>query len=110
MKKLFLTLAAGILAAAFASSALAADSSAVTLSGKLVCGKCVLHLTKECQNVLQVKKDGKTVNYWLTQNKVSTDFHPNICQNSGENVTVTGAVSKKGGKEIMVATTIKAAK
>lgn len=110
MKKLFLTLAVGVLAVGFTSSALAADSGTVTLSGLMVCGKCKLHITKECQDVLQVQKDGKTVNYFLTMNKVAKDFHPNICQNDGEKATVTGTVAKKGGKEIMVATTIKAAK
>ena len=69
--KWFLTLAAGLLAATFTARVLAADSSDVTLTGMMVCGKCKLHETAECQNVLQVEKDGKTVNYYLTQNKVS---------------------------------------
>ena len=64
----------------------------------------------ECQNVLQVEKDGKTVNYYLTQNKVSKDFHSNICQNDGEKVTVTGTVKEKDGKEMMAASKIEAVK
>ena len=59
---------------------------------------------------VQVEKDGKTVNYYLTQNKVSKDFHANICQNDGEKVTVTGTVKEKGGKEMMSPTKIEAAK
>jgi hypothetical protein len=110
--KWFLTLAAGLLAATITLPALAAEnmSKEVTLSGKLVCGKCVLHESKQCQNVLQVEKDGKTVNYWLTQNKVSKDFHSNICQNDGEKVTVTGKASEKSGKEVLVASKIEPAK
>ncbi len=42
-----------------------------TITGNMVCGKCTLHVTDKCQNVVQVKKDGKTVNYFLKQNKVS---------------------------------------
>ena len=37
----------------------------VKLTGTLVCGKCGLKEAKTCTNVLQVKEDGKTVNYWL---------------------------------------------
>jgi len=108
--KWLLTLAAGLLALTVSTRVLAADKNEVTLSGKLVCGKCVLHESKECENVLQVEKDGKTTNYYLTQNKVSKSFHDNICQNSGENVTVTGTVKEKGGKETMVASKIEAVK
>jgi hypothetical protein len=108
--KWFLALAAGLLVATFTVRLLAADSSDVTLSGTMVCGKCKLHETAKCQNVLQVEKDGKTVNYYLTQNKVSKDFHSNICQNDGEKVTVTGTVKEKGGKEVMSATKIEEVK
>ena len=108
--KWFLTLAAAALAVTFTTSARAADNDETTLTGTLVCGKCKLHETKECENVLQVEKDGKTVNYYLNQNKVSKDFHSNICQNDGEKVTVTGKVKEKGGKEMIVASKIEAAK
>lgn len=113
MKKssLILSLAVGLLLAFGAARLFASDASKeTTLTGKLVCAKCVLHETKTCQNVLQVEKDGKTVNYYLAQNKVSKKFHDNICQNDGENVTVTGTVSEKNGKEMLVATKIEAAK
>lgn len=108
--KRFLVFAAGLLAAGFTMRAAAADSTSVTLTGMMVCGKCKLHITKDCQDVLQVQKSGKAVNYFLTQNKVATDFHPNICQSDGEKVTVTGKVSEKGGKEMLVASKIKEAK
>jgi hypothetical protein len=109
--KWLLALAAGLLAAALPLCSLAADANKeVTLSGTLVCGKCKLHETAKCQNVLQVEKDGKTVNYYLTQNKVSKEFHENVCQNDGEKVTVTGKVSERDGKEILSATKIEPAK
>ncbi len=106
--KWFLALAVGLMTAMLTASALAADT--VTLTGLMVCGKCKLHITKECQDVLQVDKDGKTVNYFLTMNKVAKDFHPNICQNDGEKVTVTGKVKEKDGKEVMVASKIEPVK
>lgn len=105
---LMLSLAAGLLLSFGASRLMAADET--TLSGKLVCGKCVLHESKSCENVLQVQKDGKTVNYYLTQNKTSKNFHDNICQTDGEQVTVTGKVSEKHGKNTIAASSIEAAK
>lgn len=113
MKKisLTLTLAVGLLLTFGVARSLGSGASKeTTLTGMMVCGKCVLHQTKTCQNVLQVKQDGKTVNYYLTQNKVSRDFHKNICQNDGEKVTVTGKVAEKGGKEMMIASKIEPAK
>lgn len=113
MKKtsLTLTLATGLLLAFGAARLLASDASTeTTLTGTMVCAKCKLHEADKCANVLQVEKDGKTVNYYLTQNKVSKDFHSNICQNDGEKVTVTGTVKEKGEKEMLVASKIEAAK
>lgn len=107
---LILGLAVGMMLACGATRSFGSDSKETTLSGKLVCGKCVLHESKDCENVLQVQQDGKTVNYYLTQNKVSKKFHSNICQNDGEQVTVTGKVKEKRGKETVVATSIEPAK
>ena len=64
----------------------------------------------KCQNVLQVTEDGTTNNYFLVENKVSTDFHPNICTTDGEKATVTGTVEEKDGKKMLTATSIEAAK
>ena len=110
ISKWFLALAAGFLAVALTSGAFAASSSETTLTGTLVCAKCKLHETQDCQNVLQVEKDGKTVNYYLTQNKVSKEFHSNVCQNDGVKVTVTGTVKEKDGKETLKATKIEPVK
>jgi len=108
---LTLTLAMGLLLAFGAARLLASDASTeTTLTGTMVCAKCKLHEADKCQNVLQVDKDGKTVNYYLTQNKVSKDFHSNICQNDGEKVTVTGTVKEKGEKEMLVASKIEEVK
>ena len=108
-------LGAGLMATTLVSSALADDddenssTNVVTLTGTMVCGKCYLHETKKCQNVLQVVDDGTTNNYFLVQNKVSKDFHENICTTSGEKATVTGTVEKKHDKEMLTATKIEAA-
>lgn len=110
--KLLLATAAAILLAV-SSSRLFADNSGkeVTITGSMVCGKCTLHLTKECQDVVQVTKDGKTVNYFLTPNDVSNAAHDPICPSgSSEKVTVTGTVTEKDGKEIMVPTKIEVIK
>ena len=110
MKKsvLFLTVAAGLLLAVSTPRLLAADASTneVTITGSMVCGKCALHETKSCQNVVQVSQDGKTVNYYLKQNDVSKAAHAPICGGSSEKVTVTGTVKEKDGKEMMTPTKI----
>jgi len=107
-----LGLAAGLLLAATASRLLAADDAdkQVTLTGMMVCGKCTLHETKTCQNVVQVETDGKTVNYYLTQNDASKAAHDPICSGGSEKVTVTGTVAEKDGKEILTASKIEVVK
>jgi hypothetical protein len=111
-KSILLLLAAGLLLAVAPSRLFAADTpnKEVTLTGMAVCAKCVLHETKECQNVLQIQKDGKTVNYYLAQNDISKAFHDNICGTAGEKVTATGTVSEKDGKQVMTISKIEAAK
>ena len=104
---LTLTLMAGLLLACGSVRSFASDmSKETTITGSMVCGKCTLHLSKTCQNVVQVKKDGKTINYFLTQNGVSKAAHDPICSGGSEKVTVTGTVKDKDGKEILTPTRI----
>ena len=113
MKKTTTFLAAtGLLLAVAAPRLWAAEdaSKEVTITGTMVCGKCTLHLTKECQNVVQVEKDGKTVNYFLKQNDVSKAAHKAVCSGDSEKVTVTGTVKEKGDKEVMTPTKIEPVK
>jgi len=100
MKKMKLTMALlAALALTGATTALAAE--AVTITGNMVCGKCTLHETESCQNVVQVTEGGKTVNYYLKQNKVSKAAHEPICHGDSEKVTVTGTVKEKDGKKTL---------
>ncbi len=109
--KLIAVAAAGFLLAGFTSSLVAEDAGKeVTITGSMVCGKCVLHETKSCQNVVQVTQDGKTVNYYLKQNDVSKAAHDPICGGSSEKVTVTGTVTEKDGKEMMTPSKIEPVK
>ena len=109
ISKLIPVLAAGLLLAVGVPRAFAAGgtNSEVTITGKMVCGKCTLHLTQECQNVVQVQKDGKTINYFLVQNDVSKAAHDPVCDpGSSEKVTVTGTVTEKDGQETLTPTKI----
>src|SRR5208283_7590 len=118
MKKsmMFLAIASGLLLAVSTSRLLAADaanqdsSKEITITGNMVCGKCTLHETKSCQNVVQVVKDGKTVNYYLKQNDVSKAAHDPVCHGDSEKVTVTGTVTEKDGKQMMTPTKIEPVK
>jgi len=111
-KKYMLLLAAGLLLAISTSSLLAVDTASkeVTISGSMVCGKCTMHETKSCQNVVQVSDGGKTVNYYLVQNDVSKGAHDPICGGSAEKVTVTGTVAMVDGKQTLTPTKIDVAK
>jgi hypothetical protein len=114
MKKsiMFLTVAAGLLLAVSTSRLLAVDAASkeVTITGSMVCGKCTLHETKTCQNVIQVSKDGKTVNYYLTKNDVSDAMHGDVCHGDSKQVTATGTVTETDGKEVLTVTKLEAAK
>ena len=109
---LFLTVVAGLMLAVSTSRLLAADAPGkeVTITGSMVCGKCALHLTDTCQNVVQVTQDGKTVNYFLTHNDVSKAAHGAVCGGTPEKVTVTGTLVEKKGKEILTPTKIEPVK
>ncbi len=78
----------------------------VTLKGTMTCAKCGLDQAKKCQNALIVTEDGKETTYLLSQNKVSKDYHKNVCSGEKENVTVTGVVSQAEGKKILTASKI----
>jgi hypothetical protein len=131
MKKsiMFLAVAAGLLLAVSTSRLLAEDapckdaakagcckmadkncSQKVTVTGSMVCGKCKLHVTDQCQSIIQVEKDGQTVNYYLADNETAKASHGDICSGNAEKVTATGTVEEKDGKQILTACKIEPVK
>ena len=112
MKQLKLTLAllAGLAFAGAAVTAFADDAKTVTINGSMVCGKCTLHETAACQNVVQVTTDGKTVNYYLAKNDVSDALHEDVCHGDSEKVTATGTVVEKDGKQVLTVSKLEKAK
>lgn len=109
MKKFIITILAGLVLAGVSTRAFAEDK-VTTITGDMVCGKCTLHETASCQNVIQVKQDGKTVNYYLTKNDVSDAMHDDVCHGDSKKVTATGTVTEKDGKQVLTATKLEAAK
>ena len=109
---LFLTVAAGLLLAVTTSRLLAVDAASkeVTVTGNAVCAKCFLHESDKCQTVIQAQVAGKAVNYYLTENDTSKAFHKNICTGPGEQVTATGTVTEKDGKEMLTVSKIEPVK
>lgn len=79
-----------------------------TITGEGTCAKCGLGETASCQNAIQVKKDGKTVTYYMVANDVAKKFHGNVCQGSTK-VKAKGTVAKEGGKMMLTASSIKKA-
>ena len=109
MKK-SLALVAGIAALLLAVATVQtfAAGESVTIKGEGKCAKCALKETKECQNVIQVEKDGKKVNYYLVANDVSKEFHGKLCKET-KKVTATGTVKEVDGKLELTVTKIELA-
>src|SRR5690348_9163607 len=106
------SMVAGVLLLAIAIPPLAmaaAEDKAETITGEGKCAKCALKETEKCQNAITVEKDGKKTTYYLVDNKVSKDFHENLCKAS-KKVTATGMVKEVAGKKQLVATKIELAK
>ena len=70
-------IAAGLLLAVATSRLLRRrrGNKEVTITGKWSAANARCMKPRSCQNVVQVQKDGKTVNYYLTQNDVSKAAH-----------------------------------
>jgi len=112
MKKLKLSIAllAGLAVTGLTTTAFAADSKEVTITGTALCAKCAMHTADKCQTVVKATVDGKEVLYYLT-GKEEKEFHKNICTKAdGEKVMVTGTVKEKDGKEMLKATKIEEVK
>jgi hypothetical protein len=95
MKKITNSMAAlfaGLFLVAMTVPAIAADGEK-TITGMGKCAKCDLHKTDKCQNVVEVERRGKTIDYYMVDNDVSKDFHKNICKEN-KKVKVTGVVKK----------------
>jgi hypothetical protein len=93
-------------AATLALSPLAsAAENEITVTGQGQCAKCEMGETKECQNAIEVTKDGKTVTYYVAQNDIAKKFHKSICE-APARVTATGTVTTENGKQVLTVTKI----
>jgi hypothetical protein len=105
---------AGLLLLALATPTFAAEGEGkekgkqVTITGEGKCGKCSLKETEKCQNVIEAKEDGKTVKYYLADNKESKEFHHEVCKES-KKVKATGTVKEVDGKKVLTAKKIEVA-
>ena len=86
-------------------NAFAAEKT-VTVAGEGKCAKCAMKEGDECQNVIQVKEDGKTVTYYLAKNDVSDSFHKNVCKGP-KKVSAKGTVKEVNGKKQLTVSEIK---
>ena len=71
----------------------------VTLKGTLLCAKCVLKETKECQSAIRVKEKDKDVVYYFKDKGASETYHEPICGGDRKEGSVTGLVATKDGKK-----------
>ena len=100
-KLMFSSALAAVIALTYSLPAFAVsdDKAEVQIKGEAKCAKCMLKEGDECQTVIESKgKDGKTVKYYLADNKVAKDFHENVCTDA-KKVTATGTVKEVDGKK-----------
>ena len=97
----------GLVLAFNATSALAKDKE-VTINGEAKCAMCMLHEGDACKTVIQAKKVGKTVNYYVVDNDVSKGFHQDVCH-GGKKVVAKGTVTEVDGKQKLTLTKIEVA-
>lgn len=84
----------------------AAASSDVTMHGTLMCAKCSLKETSDCQTVLKVSDAGKDTKYYLENNDVTRAHHGAVCGSTAQ-ATVKGSVSTVKGQKHLTPTEIK---
>lgn len=84
----------------------AEEQKEVTLNGTLTCAKCSLKEGSTCQDVLQVKDGDKMTSYYLADNELAKASHPAICHGPKGDVSVTGTVSEKDGKQWITASKV----
>ncbi len=94
-----------LIAACLFAVTVAATAAEKTITGDGMCAKCELNETKTCQNA--IKAGGVT--YYLAENKVSKDFHKNLCSTTAK-VKAIGEVTEKDGKKVLTVSKIELAK
>jgi hypothetical protein len=99
---------AGLLLALATPSFADENGKEVTITGEGKCAKCILKETEKCKNAIETTENGKKVTYYLAENKVSKDFHEDLCQEA-KKVTVTGTVKEVEGKKQLTASKIEVA-
>jgi hypothetical protein len=99
MRKMFPLLAVTVLSSGLT---LAWAAEEVTITGEGQCAKCSLKQTKGCQNAIVT---AEKVTYYLAKNKVSNDFHGNVCK-AVKKVKATGEVKEEEGKKVLTASKI----
>lgn len=90
------------------SSSALAEGKEVTIKGEAKCAKCSLHESDKCQTVIETKKRGKVVTYYVAQNDIAKGFHKEVCQEP-KKVKATGTVEEVDGKKQLTLTKITAA-
>ena len=103
MKTVVALLAIPVALAFLASAMLAQDKGKeVTLKGTILCAKCALKETKECQTAIQMKEGTKTVTYYFHDKGMDETYHEPICGGERKEGTVVGKVHEHDGKKMIV--------
>ena len=78
----------------------------VKITGEAVCAKCELQEATACQMAIKVRTAGGKEEIILAENnKVSKDFHDEICQKNAK-VKAEGVITEKDGRKTIALTKI----
>jgi hypothetical protein len=92
--------------ALFAALQLSLYAGDAKITGEAVCAKCELQEATACQMAIKVRNaSGKEEIILADNNKVSKDFHDEICQKNAK-VVAEGVITEKNGKKTIALTKI----
>ena len=69
-----------------------------TLKGTILCGRCVLKQTKQCNTAIVSIENGRPVTYFFSDRGNQEDYHEEVCGGGRKRGTAIGAVFQKDGK------------
>ena len=95
--------------ALLAALTMAVHAADTKITGEAMCAKCELQEVSACQMAIKVKgANGKEEVIMADNNKVSKDFHDEICKKNAR-VNAEGTITEKNGKKTIALTKIELA-
>ena len=69
-----------------------------TLQGTILCGRCALKQTKECNTAIVAPKYGGNTTFFFNDRGTDEEYHEAVCGGGRKRGTVVGLILRKEGK------------